>query len=220
MSTVKRGSLLLAAVGLLQLAVVTGNTAGQSAGPSKARSTTAAISAKAVKRQAAAMRWLSTKLHRFQVETWHWQDVTGHPRTHRHLRTLASSDVSRLQLQVRWWHHQASLAHEQARHPPHLQAWLCIQSGIKGGRWSRFLKYLGGGHRVGPGEGSWTTDGAIYDGGLQEDLTFQREYAGWLLREKGTANRWNPYEQMWAAEAAFKTRQFGPWPKTALACGL
>ena len=60
-----------------------------------------------------------------------------------------------------------------------------------------------------------------YYGGLQMDLTFQRSYGSFLLRSKGTANRWTPYEQMWVAERAYESgRGFYPWPNTARSCGL
>jgi hypothetical protein len=72
------------------------------------------------------------------------------------------------------------------------------------------------------GEGGWNAyTGNGYYGGLQMDLSFQRSYGGYLLRLKGTANSWSPYEQMWVAERAFKSgRGFHPWPNTARACGL
>ncbi|HVO86307.1 MAG TPA: hypothetical protein VMT23_01055 [Candidatus Binatia bacterium] len=164
-----------------------------------------------------AFRQLRTSLNHWRRDTAHWRRVMGRSQALPPGRRLASVSPERLML---WWRHQASLAHRQAQHPPHLAAWLCIQSGIKDGRWSPSLEYLGGGYRVpGHGEGSWTTDGG-YDGGLQMNLGFQRSYGAWLLHSEGTANHWNPYEQMWVAERAWKTRGFKPWPATARACGL
>jgi hypothetical protein len=53
------------------------------------------------------------------------------------------------------------------------------------------------------------------------DLAFQRAYGPRLLRHKGTANHWAPYEQMWVAERALMAgRGFHPWPLTARRCGL
>ena len=53
------------------------------------------------------------------------------------------------------------------------------------------------------------------------DLTFQRLYGSYLLRRKGTADRWTPVEQMWVAWRAYHSgRGFYPWPNTARACGL
>ena len=52
------------------------------------------------------------------------------------------------------------------------------------------------------------------------DLSFQEEYGGWLLRTKGTADRWTPLEQIWVAVRAWRSRGFSPWPTTARECGL
>ena len=87
----------------------------------------------------------------------------------------------------------------QALSPPHKRQWLCI-------------------HRY---EASWHAHtGNGYYGGLQMDLDFQRFYAAWLLREKGTADHWTPLEQMWVAERAHRDSGFWPWPNTARMCGL
>jgi len=97
------------------------------------------------------------------------------------------------------WRIRAERARFRAHHPPHLAEWRCIH------RW----------------EGSWTDPNSPYYGGLQMDLAFQRAYGPGLLRHKGTANHWAPYEQMWVAERALKTgRGFHPWPLAALRCGL
>jgi hypothetical protein len=97
------------------------------------------------------------------------------------------------------WRIRAERARFRAHHPPHLAEWRCIH------RW----------------EGSWTDPNSPYYGGLQMDLTFQRAYGPRLLRHKGTANHWAPYEQMWVAERALKAgRGFHPWPLTARRCGL
>lgn len=83
--------------------------------------------------------------------------------------------------------------------PPHKAAWLCI-------------------HRF---EGSWRDDNAPFWGGLQMDYGFQRTYGSYLLSIKGTANHWNPIEQMWIAERAYRAgRGFYPWPNTARYCHL
>jgi hypothetical protein len=97
------------------------------------------------------------------------------------------------------WRIRAERARFRAHHPPHLAEWRCIH------RW----------------EGSWTDPNSPYYGGLQMDLAFQRAYGLGLLRHKGTANHWAPYEQMWVAERALKAgRGFHPWPLTARRCGL
>jgi len=81
---------------------------------------------------------------------------------------------------------------------PHYDAWMCIHS-----------------H-----EGPWDDGGEPYWGGLQMDLGFQRAYGKEFYARKGTADNWTPREQMIAAERAFKTRGFTPWPNTARRCGL
>jgi hypothetical protein len=52
-------------------------------------------------------------------------------------------------------------------------------------------------------------------------LPFQRAHGRYLLRLKGTADKWKPVEQMWTAERAFRAGLgFSPWPNTARECGL
>lgn len=70
-------------------------------------------------------------------------------------------------------------------------------------------------------EGAWNDPNSPYYGGLQMDMTFQRQYGPRLLRYKGTANHWDEMEQMWVAEHARRSgRGFYPWPNTARYCGL
>jgi hypothetical protein len=97
------------------------------------------------------------------------------------------------------WRLRAHRARFRAHHPPHVEEWRCIH------RW----------------EGPWKDPNSPYYGGLQMDLTFQRAYGAGLLRRKGTADNWAPYEQMWVAERAFRDGHgFYPWPLTARRCGL
>ena len=112
------------------------------------------------------------------------------------LTRMSMTDVERA---VRLWEQRAGAARRQAENPPHKAAFLCI-------------------HRY---EGSWTDSGGPYYGGLQMNLSFQRTYAPWLVRAKGTADHWTPLEQMWVAEKAHRAgRGFYPWPNTARYCGL
>jgi hypothetical protein len=131
-------------------------------------------------------------------ETWRWQRVMQQPRTP---FNDSASRVENLAYR-RWvaglWQHRAVAAKKQAHRPPHRSQWLCI-------------------HRY---EGDWNDAGAPYYGGLQMDVEFQRTYAIQLYRAKGTADHWTPLEQMWAAERAYRTRGFWPWPNTARYCGL
>jgi hypothetical protein len=69
-------------------------------------------------------------------------------------------------------------------------------------------------------EGAWSSDGAIYDGGFQADLSFQRTYGAEFLRALGTANHWHPAQQLLMAWRGYKARGWYPWPNTARMCGL
>ena len=126
--------------------------------------------------------------------------LTQHPR---HTVSRMRGDFDSLLRYRLWlrdaWRIRAERARFRAHHPPHRAEWRCIH------RW----------------EGSWTDPSSPYYGGLQMDLAFQRAYGPRLLRHKGTANHWAPYEQMWVAERALRAgRGFHPWPLTARRCGL
>jgi len=90
-------------------------------------------------------------------------------------------------------------AHHRRVNIPHLRQWACIHS-----------------HEA----PTWRIADPPYYGGLQMDIGFPRAYGGAYLRTEGTANRWTPQQQMLAAERAWKTRGFAPWPNTARMCGL
>jgi len=126
--------------------------------------------------------------------------LTQHPRP---TVSRTRSDFDSLLRHRLWlrdaWRLRAERARHRAHHPPHLAEWRCIH------RW----------------EGAWTDPNSPYFGGLQMDIAFQRAYAPRLLRHKGTADHWAPYEQMWVAERALRVgRGFHPWPLTARRCGL
>ncbi len=76
------------------------------------------------------------------------------------------------------------------------------------------------------GEGAWNAIGyfhgvATYFGGLQMDLNFMKAYGPEFLAKWGTADKWPPWAQMKAAERGYASGSgFGPWPKTAPACGF
>jgi hypothetical protein len=71
------------------------------------------------------------------------------------------------------------------------------------------------------GEGSWTANtGNGYYGGLQFNLDFMRTYGARYLAAHGTADNWEPAEQIATAIVAHTTRGFTPWPNTARRCGL
>jgi hypothetical protein len=71
-------------------------------------------------------------------------------------------------------------------------------------------------------EGAWNADtGNGYYGGLQMDASFQSSYGSDFIAQWGSANNWPVWAQLEAAKRAYMSgRGFGPWPKTALACGL
>jgi hypothetical protein len=140
------------------------------------------------------------RIHQYRQVTWHWQKVMGHrPSPTNHHERWTTSDRYRSWL-VKMWKKRANRVVRIAKNPPHFRSWMCI-------------------HR---GEGAWTSaTGNGYYGGLQMDISFQRTYGWYLLRTKGTANRWSPLEQIWVAEKARRSgRGFHPWPNTARRCGL
>jgi hypothetical protein len=137
-------------------------------------------------------------VYAYQRATWRWQRLMGVPRTPTAGRALAAMSVPDAQGAVGLWRRRAARAHRRARRPPHLGAFLCI-------------------HRY---EAGWTDRGGPFYGGLQMDLGFQEHYGRWLLRAKGTADRWTPLEQIWIAERAARSTGFYPWPNTARVCGL
>lgn len=132
--------------------------------------------------------------------TWHWQSVMGVSKTPAHRGALKTSKAKYRRWVLNLWQQRAVQTWVKARRVPHKAQWLCIHLG----------------------EGAWNAHtGNGYYGGLQMDISFQRSYGGYLLRSKGTADRWSPYEQMWVAERAYRSgRGFYPWPNTARACGL
>jgi hypothetical protein len=142
--------------------------------------------------------YLLEEIKRHRNETWRWQRVMQRSLT----RHSAAVERSRSRAYREWvhrlWAERARKARIQATHPPHRAAWLCI-------------------HRL---EGAWNDPNAPYWGGLQMGVAFMEAFGARLLRLRGTADRWTPLEQMWAAERAYKVMGFHPWPHTARACGL
>jgi hypothetical protein len=153
-----------------------------------------------------ADRAILKQVRRYRSETWHWQLLMNVRRTPTsRAAETAHSDARAFRIWTRnLWKHRAIRARRKAARPPHRSGWLCIH------RYER-----------NPRQGWATNTGNGYYGGLQMDLSFQRTYGGWLLRRKGTANRWTPVEQMWVAERAYRSgRGYYPWPNTARSCGL
>lgn len=70
-------------------------------------------------------------------------------------------------------------------------------------------------------EGAWNANtGNGYYGGLQMDISFQLAHGRRFYERWGTANNWPVWAQLAAAEDAYRTRGFSPWPNTARYCGL
>jgi hypothetical protein len=147
----------------------------------------------------AAVRSLRGQIRTFRARAWHWQRVMGTRRAPTTYRERRTTSVARLTRMRNVWRANAKRVHASARRVPNRSAWLCI-------------------HQY---EGPWNDPDSPYYGGLQMDVAFQRAYGRYLLRRKGTANRWRPLEQMWTAEKARRSgRGFYPWPNTARRCGL
>jgi hypothetical protein len=148
--------------------------------------------------QREASVWLSARVRLVQARVGHLERVMGIRRGPLRQTASAGSLVAR-EASLKRWSARARKLERQVANPPFEAQWQCI-------------------HRH---EGSWTDGGAPYYGGLQMDISFQRRYGAYLLRTKGTADRWTPAEQMWVATHALRSgRGFGPWPNTARACGL
>ncbi len=162
------------------------------AAPTKATTTNKAASV--------ASRAFLDEIAGYRRATWHWERVIGLP----HTSTATSADPSPDPAYRRWvrnlWRQRATRIARKGQHPPHRAQWLCL-------------------HRY---EGAWNANtGNGYYGGLQMNLAFQRVFGAYLLRKKGTADKWTPAEQMWVAERAHASGAgFLPWPNTARICGL
>jgi hypothetical protein len=142
---------------------------------------------------------LVKRIEHYREKAWHFQRVMGKRRALTSHSYRRHADRAYRRWVLRLWRRRADVAFRRFRRPPHERHWRCI-------------------HRY---EGPWTDRGAPYYGGLQMDIGFQQTYGRYLLKTKGTADRWTPLEQMWVAERALKAgRGFYPWPDAARICGL
>jgi hypothetical protein len=146
---------------------------------------------------------LSSKIDRWRQRTWYWQRVMGKPRHPTAYLDRRSRSLTYRQWVLELWRSRAQLAKRRALHPPHLKKWLCVF------RQERH-----------PRQGWRTQTGNGYYGGLQMDITFQRNYGGWLLKRKGRAHRWTRIEQIWVAERGRRVQGWYAWPVSARRCGL
>ena len=141
---------------------------------------------------------LNRRVRKLQRKVWHQQRVMG-IRLSRESRAPNRDPLRKARFKLAVWAKRAARTNHSYMRPPHKGAWLCI-------------------HR---GEGSWgSATGNGYYGGLQMDLAFMRHYGAYLLRVKGTANRWSPLEQIWTGERGRRTQGWGAWPRASRACGL
>ena len=152
---------------------------------------------------AAGSRYLIPQIDRWREETWRWQRLMAKPRTHSAATERESLSPVYREWVLRLWKKRALRARREALNPPSVSKWLCIFR-----------------HERHPGQGWRTNTGNGYYGGLQMDIRFQRRYGRWLLRRKGTANRWTPIEQIWVAERGRRAQGWYAWPNTARYCGL
>jgi hypothetical protein len=153
--------------------------------------------------RAAGSKYLIPQIDRWREETWRWQRLMAKPRTHSNFSARESLSPDYREWVLRLWKKRALRARRQALNPPSFSKWLCIFR-----------------HERHPRHGWRTNTGNGYYGGLQMDIAFQRRYGWWLLRRKGTANRWTPIEQIWVAERGRRVQGWYAWPSTARYCGL
>lgn len=141
---------------------------------------------------------LNRRVAKLQRKVWHQQRVMG-VRLSRKFRAPNRNPLLKARFKLAVWSRRAAGIHRTYVRPPHKRSWICI-------------------HR---GEGSWrSATGNGYYGGLQMDRGFMRHYGAYLLRVKGTANRWSPLEQMWTGEHGRRVQGWGAWPRSSRACGL
>lgn len=191
MNRLRLRGLLLALVTTFALAA-----SGAAATDASAQTGTAAAEDQA---RAAKVKKLRTSVVRHRKAAWHLHRVMGKRRQPTNYMERKTASIAHLTFLKKIWNQRAKRARKRSQRPPHRRAWLCI-------------------HRH---EGRWNDPNAPYYGGLQMSMQFQRAFGRYLLRKKGTANRWTPVEQMWTAARAHRSGLgFRPWPNTARRCGL
>lgn len=146
------------------LAVVASTTAGTLADPSPAAPSGEGLFAP-------GRTYLVPLIDHWRSETWRWQRLMGKPRTPSSFSPRTSRNLPYRQWVLQLWKKRAQRARELASSPPRLRNWLCIFR-----------------HERHPRQGWRTNTGNGFYGGLQMNIAFQRRYASWLLRQKGTTN--------------------------------
>jgi len=176
---------------------------GHSQVASAKRSLSSANSTKLQKNCAKAHKSLTT-VRFLQSPKHHWMLAPRYRKWWQVPDRKWRNTVRRARALLRYHEHQLAVASQriqQLTFPSYLEsAFLCI-------------------HRY---EGAWNANtGNGYYGGLQMDTSFQGSYGKEFVVQWGTADNWPVWAQLEAAKRAYMSgRGFGPWPKTALACGL
>ena len=156
------------------------------------------------RRLRAASRLSSTQIDRYRADDLALAEADGQAAHADALHRAPTPDDAYRRWVRNLWLRRAAQAERLACTRRTARGWLCIH---------RYEQH--------PAQGWATRTGNGYYGGLQMDISFQRTYGPELLRTKGTADRWTPFEQMWVAERAYRSgRGFYPWPNTARNCGL
>jgi hypothetical protein len=109
------------------------------------------------------------------------------------------------------WEHTTDVHRFFYKRPALAKKWVARRAMRLHGMWSynSLIGKWGGVHNC---EGAWNDPGAPYYGGLQMDMGFQRSYGWEFMNWWGTADHWPAWAQMTAAERAYRTRGFSPWP--------
>ncbi|MBX4190696.1 transglycosylase family protein [Candidatus Saccharibacteria bacterium] len=155
--------------------------------------------ARSKQRHETARDWMRQRIEQYRQEANHMSQVMGT----RPVRMLL--DTSNLELRFVRSRRSWRSVQQHFSHPPYQAQFMCIHFNP----------------RVGHGEGPWDANtGNGYFGGLQMDRVFMSSYGAYLMRVKGTADRWTWLEQIWTAGKAVLSRGFHPWPNTARSCGL
>lgn len=191
----KRSHLVMA---LLALAISLGAAqAGDGAAATKSHAKTEARNSHADRSRAERIR-LHRQVRKLKRRVWHQQRVMR-VRTSWTFRAPSRDPLVNARAKLAVWSRRAARVNRTYVRPPHKRAWLCV-------------------HR---GEGSWrSATGNGYYGGLQMSRGFMHHYGAYLIRVRGTANRWSPLEQIWTGEHGRRAQGWGAWPSASRACGL
>jgi hypothetical protein len=153
------------------------------------------------KKEATCNKWEIVKgirFYRASTWMWQWQEGVGFSHMTKWRPKHSCEFLTYLAVRAR---ERAHVAHQS------FERWL----GAMLAKWDCIHRH----------EASWYgDDNPTYDGGLQMDDGFEETYGSDFIRLWGhNASNWPVWAQLRAAERAFRTRGFGPWP-TRHYCGL